>query len=72
MDVMNNSHPLRTLVLCVVGLIVVGAIAWWAIKLILGLVFYLVIGAAVVAGGVYCYGRARRSLDGGGRGSIGR
>ena len=62
---MENSHALRNLVLGVVGLIVVGAIAWWVIKVLIGLVFYLIVGAAVIGGGAYLYGRARRSLNGG-------
>jgi uncharacterized protein (DUF983 family) len=66
MNGMQSSHPLRTFVLCIVGLIVVGAIAWWVVKVLLGLVFYLLVGAAVVGGGAYLYGKAKQSLKGGG------
>ncbi len=69
---MENSHALRTLALWIIGLIVVGAIAWWVIKVLVGLVFYLIVGAAVVAGGAYLYGKARGSLNGGKRGRLGR
>ena len=50
---MKNSHPLLTIVLGVVGLVVVGAIAWVVIKALLGLLFYLIVGALVVGGAVY-------------------
>ena len=51
----------------VVGLFVAGAIAVWLFKALLGAVFYLVVGAVVVGGAVWLYGRARRGLSGGSR-----
>jgi hypothetical protein len=51
----------------VVGLFVVGAIAVWLFKALIGAAFYLIVGAAVVVGGVWLYGRVRRGLTGGSR-----
>jgi hypothetical protein len=64
---MKNSHPLLTVVLGVVGLVVVGAIAWVVIKALLGLLFYLIVGAVVVGGAVYLYGKTKGSITGRGR-----
>jgi len=43
----------------VAGVIVVGWLAW---SLLSGVLGYLIVGALVVGGGVYLYGRAKRSL----------
>ncbi|MDG6104259.1 hypothetical protein Daura_11535 [Dactylosporangium aurantiacum] len=51
----------------VVGLFVAGAIAVWLFKALLGALFYIVVGAVVVGGAVWLYGRARRGLSGGSR-----
>lgn len=51
----------------VFGLFVVGAIAIWLFKALLGAAFYLIVGAVVVGGAVWLYGRARRSLSPGSR-----
>ncbi len=67
MVTMKNSHPLLTIVLGVVGLIVVGAVAWVVIKALLGLLFYLIVGALVVGGAVYLYGKTKGSITGRGR-----
>ena len=64
---MENGHLLRNALLLVVGLVVAGLIALWAIKFVLHLVLYIVVGALVVGGGVYLYGRAKRALGGGRR-----
>jgi hypothetical protein len=45
-------------VLATIGLIVLGMIAWWLVKLVFGLAFYLILGVIVVAGGYYLYTRA--------------
>jgi hypothetical protein len=50
------------LVAVLVGLFVVGALAVWLFKALLGAAVYLLVGAAVVGGGMYLYGRARRAL----------
>ncbi|HYS35006.1 MAG TPA: hypothetical protein VEO01_05105 [Pseudonocardiaceae bacterium] len=59
---MNNGHGLRNLVLTVLGLIVVGALAWWLIKALIGLLLYAIVGALLVGGGLYLYGKAKRSI----------
>ena len=58
---------LAGIVAVVVGLFVVGAIAVWLFHALLSAAFYLVVGALVVAGAVWLYGRARRGLTDGGR-----
>ena len=73
---MENGHPVRNFVLVVVGLFVAGAVAWWLLKVVLSVAFalagYLIVGAIMVGGGVYLYGRAKRAVNGGGRRRIGR
>ncbi|GAB3824137.1 hypothetical protein ACFPIJ_62975 [Dactylosporangium cerinum] len=51
----------------VVGLFIVGAITLWLVKVLLGAIGYLIVGALVVGGAVWIYGRARRGLSGGSR-----
>ncbi len=51
----------------VVALFVVGAIAVWLFKALLGAAFYLIVGAVVVGGAVWLYGKARRGLSSGSR-----
>jgi uncharacterized membrane protein SirB2 len=69
---MENSHGLRNFILVVVGLVVVGALAWWLLAHIITLIIYIAVGALVVGGAVYIYGKAKRSITGGGRRSIRR
>ena len=47
------------LVATVAGVIVVGWIAW---NLLAGVFWYLIVGALVVGGGVYLYGKAKRAV----------
>ena len=47
-----------------VGLVVVGLLAVWLIKALLGLFFYLVVGALVIGGVLYLYRKVRRSVGG--------
>ncbi len=51
-----------------IGLVVAGVLALWLIKVVVGfvlsMIFYVVIGVLLVAGGVYLYGKAKRSLSG--------
>jgi hypothetical protein len=54
-------------VLPLVGLVVIGALAIWLFQHLLGLVFYLVVGAAVAGGGYYLYSRAKRAIGPGTR-----
>lgn len=48
--------------LAVVGLVVVGWIAWILLKAILGLLFYLIVGALAVGGAYLLYKKASKSL----------
>ena len=50
-----------------VGLVVAGVLAIWLFKALLGLAFYLVVGAAIVGGGAYLYYRAKRAVGPGSR-----
>jgi hypothetical protein len=47
-------------VLVVIGLIMVGMLAWWLLKVLLSLVLYIIIGALVVGGVWYAYNRYGR------------
>lgn len=49
-------------VLVTIGLILIGMVAWWLVKMLFGLVFYLILGLIVVAGGYYLYVRATRPI----------
>ena len=64
---MNAAKLLAWLVLPVVGLILAGMLAIWVFHALLGLVFYVIVGALVVGGGLYLYGRARRAVGPGTR-----
>ena len=64
---MENSHGFRNFVLAVVALFVLGVIGWWVLKALIGVFFYILVGAVLVGGGIYLYGRAKRSLSGGSR-----
>ena len=45
-------------VLATIGFILVGMIAWWLVKVLFGMAFYLILGMIVVAGGYYLYVKA--------------
>ncbi|MET7421717.1 hypothetical protein [Dactylosporangium sp. NPDC005555] len=47
-------------VLTTIGIILVGMLAWWLVKLVFSLASYLILGLIVVAGGYYLYTRATR------------
>jgi hypothetical protein len=59
---MNTAKMLAWLVLPLAALVVAGVLAIWLFKALLGLAFYLLIGALVAGGAVYLYGRVRRGL----------
>jgi hypothetical protein len=59
---MNAVKLAAWLVLPVVGLVLVGMLAIWAIHAILGLLSYIIVGALVVGAGTYLYRRARRAV----------
>jgi hypothetical protein len=50
------------LVAMVAGVIVVGWVAVVLLHALLGGITYLIVGAVVVGGGIWLYGRAKRSL----------
>ena len=50
------------LVAAVAGVIVVGWIAISVLQYLIGAIAYLIVGALVVGGGVYLYGKAKRGL----------
>ena len=50
------------LVATIAGVIVVGWIAVSLLQVLVGALAYLIVGALVVGGGVYLYGRAKKSL----------
>jgi hypothetical protein len=52
-------------ILVVAGLVVAGIVAVWLVKALFGLFFYLLVGALVVGGAVYVYGRVRRGVTSG-------
>ncbi|HEX2774903.1 MAG TPA: hypothetical protein VHN18_21105 [Micromonosporaceae bacterium] len=64
---MNSGRVLARVALGLVGLVLAGMLAVWLLKALLGLAFYLVIGALVVGGGVYLYHRLKRAVGPGTR-----
>jgi hypothetical protein len=64
---MNAAKLLAWLVLPIVGLVFVGMLAVWAFHAIMGMLVYIIVGALVVGGGVYLYGRAKRAIGPGTR-----
>ena len=50
------------LVAAIAGVIVVGWVAINVLQFLVGSLAYLIVGALVVGGGVYLYGKAKRSL----------
>jgi uncharacterized membrane protein len=69
---MENGHFLRNALLLIVGLAVAGMVAVWAIKAFIGVIFYILVGALIVGGGVYLYGKAKRAIRGENRPPINR
>jgi hypothetical protein len=56
----------------VVGLVVVGFVAWGLLKILFSLFLYLIIGAVVVGAIVMLTNKGRRSVGGNGRRGIDR
>ncbi len=69
---MSNDESRTNPLWYLVGLIVVGVVAWWVIKFVFSLLFFLIIGAVVVGAIVMLTGKGRRSVGGGGRRGINR
>ena len=57
-----NAKFLAWLLLPVVGLVVAGMVAIWLLHFLLGVLAYVLVGALVVGGGMYLYGRAKRAV----------
>ena len=55
------------IIAAIVALVIVGVVAIKVIGALMGIFFYLLVGAAIVGGGVYLYRRAKRSLEPGSR-----
>ncbi len=49
-------------VVTVAGMVVVGWAAVWVLQALMGVFAYLLVGAIVVGGGIYVYGRAKRAV----------
>src|SRR5262249_58730865 len=58
---MNTARMLAWLVLPLVALVAVGALAIWLFKALLGVLFYLVVGAVVAGGAGSLFNRAERA-----------
>jgi hypothetical protein len=65
-----SSESRRNPLWYVLGVIVVGFVAWWAIKLLLSLVFYVIVGVIVVGVVLYLTRGPRRALSNRGRRKI--
>jgi uncharacterized membrane protein YedE/YeeE len=59
---MNTARMLAWLVLPLAAVVAVGVLAIWLFKALLSLLMFVVVGALVVGGAVYLYGRARRAV----------
>jgi len=62
---MNESHFLRNILLVIGGTIVVGWLAIHLIGWLIGIIFYVAVGALIIGGGIYLYGRAKKSITSG-------
>lgn|GEM_PF-5603261 len=50
--------------LVVIGLFVAGSLVVWAVKAVLGVLVYVLIGALIVGGVVFIAGKVRKSVGG--------
>jgi hypothetical protein len=64
---MNTGRALARVALVIVGLVLAGWLAVWLLKALLGLAFYLIVGALLVGGGAYLYHRMKRQVGSGTR-----
>ncbi|GAA1808707.1 DUF5326 family protein [Planosporangium flavigriseum] len=64
---MNTGRLLAWLTAPLVGVVVLGMLAVWLFKALLGLAFYLLVGALVAGGAVYLYRKAKRAVEPGSR-----
>jgi drug/metabolite transporter (DMT)-like permease len=61
----EKSHFFRNTLLVIGGVIVVGWVALWLIHFVFSIMLYIIVGAVIVGGGYYLYGRAKKSLQSG-------
>lgn len=50
--------------LAVLGLFLVGSVALWLLKAVIGVLGYVIVGALVIGGGLFLVTRARKTLSG--------
>jgi hypothetical protein len=51
----------------IAGLVVVGVVAIWLLKALIGIIAYVLVGALVIGGGMYLYRKAKRAVGPGTR-----
>ena len=51
----------------IAGLVVVGALAIWVLKALIGIIAYVLVGVLVVGGGMYLYRKAKKAVGPGTR-----
>ena len=51
----------------IAGLVVVGVVAIWLLKALIGIIAYVLVGALVIGGGMYLYGKAKKAVGPGTR-----
>lgn len=56
--------------LVVIGLFVAGSIVVWLLKVVIGALFYVLVGALIVGAVVFIAGKVRNSVGGGNRRQI--
>ena len=54
-------------VAAIAGLVVVGALAIWVLKALIGIIAYVLVGALVIGGGMYLYSKAKKAVGPGTR-----
>ena len=51
----------------IAGLVVAGVLAIWLLKALIGIIAYVLVGALVIGGGMYLYGKAKKAVGPGTR-----
>jgi hypothetical protein len=47
-------------VLATAGIILVGVVGWWVLKMLFGAAFYVILIVLMIGGGLYLYAKAQR------------
>jgi hypothetical protein len=55
----------------VIGIVIVGIVAWWVIKFVLSILGFVILGAVIV-GAIMLYSKSKRALRGGNRRELDR